>query len=141
MEPHLSPFPSAAESSRAECLPLPSLVSSSPCFCHKPFGENKDCVYLHTRSDGRPFNLARLRAKTKARHVTIREVLFADNAALATHTQEALQRLINCCAHACEEFGLTSSIKRLKCWARELSPSQIFIYGVKNSKWLMSFNI
>ncbi len=54
-----------------------------------------DGVYLHTRSDGCLFNLARLRAKTKVRAVTIREALFADNAALATHTEPVLQRLVN----------------------------------------------
>ena len=49
------------------------------------FSGNEDGVYLHTRSNGRLFNLARLRAKTKVRHVTIREALFADDAALVTH--------------------------------------------------------
>ena len=76
------------------------------------FSVNEDRVYLHTRSNGRLFNLARLCAKTKVRHVTIREALFADDAALATHTQEALQRLLDRFSHACKEFGLTLSIKK-----------------------------
>ena len=54
------------------------------------FKDNEDGIYLHTRSDGKLYNLARLRDKTKVRHVTIREVLFADDAAMATHTEEAL---------------------------------------------------
>ena len=37
-------------------------------------------IHLHTRSDGKLFNLARLRAKTKVRTVLIRELLFADDA-------------------------------------------------------------
>ena len=76
------------------------------------FSGNEDGVYLHTRSNGRLFNLARLRAKTKVRHATIREALFADDAALVTHSEEALQRLIDRFAHACVEFGLTISIKK-----------------------------
>ena len=51
------------------------------------FGTAEEGVYLHTRSDGRLFNLARLRAKTKVREVLIRDMLFADDADVATHTQ------------------------------------------------------
>ena len=69
-------------------------------------------VYLHTRADGKLFNLARLRAKTKVRHVVIREMLFADDAALVTHTMEDLQQLMNRLSHACKEFGLTISIEK-----------------------------
>ena len=76
------------------------------------FKDNEDGIYLHTRSDGKLYNLARIRAKTKVRHVTIREVLFADDAAMATHTEEALQRLIDRFTLACDDFGLTISIKK-----------------------------
>jgi hypothetical protein len=41
----------------------------------------------------------------------MREALFADYAALATHIEEALQRLIDRFALACDEFGLMISIK------------------------------
>ena len=49
------------------------------------FSQSEDGVYLHTRSDGHLFNLPRLRAKTKVRKVLIRELLFADDAALTAH--------------------------------------------------------
>ena len=39
-------------------------------------------VKLHTRSDRRLFNPARLKAKSKVKQITIRELLFADDAAL-----------------------------------------------------------
>ena len=39
-----------------------------------------DGINLRTRSDGRLFNLARLRAKTNVRKVLIRDMLFADDA-------------------------------------------------------------
>jgi len=49
---------------------------------------------------------------TKVRQLLLREMLFADDAALASHTQEGLQSLVNCLAHACREFGLTNSLKK-----------------------------
>ena len=39
-------------------------------------------------------------------------MLFADDAALASQSEEALQRLINCFSEACEDFGLTISLKK-----------------------------
>ena len=69
------------------------------------FGSSEDGVFIHTRSDGNLFNLSRLRAKSKISRVLIRELLFADDAALAAHSEEALQRLITCFANACKEFG------------------------------------
>ena len=92
------------------------------------FQNNDDGVYLHTRSDGRLFNLARLRAKTKVRSVTIREALFADDAALATHIKAALQRLVDRLAHACREFGLTISLKKTEVMSQGTeSPPSIHI--------------
>ncbi|KAJ8340611.1 hypothetical protein SKAU_G00352440 [Synaphobranchus kaupii] len=72
----------------------------------------EDGVFLHTGSDGKLFSLAHLRAKTKVQSVLIREMLFADDAALTSHSEEALQRLINCFALACRDFGLTISLKK-----------------------------
>ncbi len=57
------------------------------------FHGNDDGVYPHMRSDGRLFNLTRLWAKTKIRAVTSREALFADDAALATHTEPSTSGL------------------------------------------------
>ena len=88
-------------------------------------------VFLHTRADGKLFNLARLRAKTKVRHVVIREMLFADDAALVTHTMEDLQQLIDKLSHACKEFGLTISIKKTKVMGQGIvSPPSINIDNV-----------
>jgi hypothetical protein len=43
--------------------------------------------------------------------VLIREMLFVDDAALADHTEVALQRLITLFAEACTEFGLTIRLR------------------------------
>ena len=82
------------------------------------FGTAKEGVYLHTRSDGRLFNLARLRAKTKVREVLIRDMLFADDAAVATHTQAQLQCLMDRFSQACKDFGLTISLKKTNVMAQ-----------------------
>ena len=68
-------------------------------------------VYLCTRSVGKLFNLQRLKAKTKVRLVLLRELLFADNAALISHTEEGLQRLMDKFSKACDDVCLTISIK------------------------------
>ena len=60
--------------------------------------------------------------------VTITEALFADDAALATRTEEALQRLVDCLAHACRECGLTISLKKTEVMSQGTnSPSSIHI--------------
>ena len=61
------------------------------------FGNTKEGVFLRTRSDGCLFNFDRLRAKTKVIQAFIRDLLFADDAAIATHSENELQPL-NCTA-------------------------------------------
>ena len=64
-------------------------------------------------------------AKTKVRTVLIRELLFADDAALTTHKEEKLQQLISQFSHTRKEFGLTISIRKTKVMGQDvpLSPS------------------
>ena len=93
----------------------------------------KDCsegVYLHTRSDGSMFNLARLRAKTKRREVLIKELLFADDAAITSHTQEGLQSMLDSFSTACKEFALTISIAKTQVMGLNvLSPPELYLDG------------
>ena len=42
-------------------------------------------IFLRSRTDGKLFNLARLRSKTKVSQVLLRKFLFADDAALVAH--------------------------------------------------------
>ncbi len=79
---------------------------------HYAFADCSEGVYIRTRSGGKLFNIARLRAKTKTFKVLIRELLFADDAALASHSEAGLQRLVDKLYHACKEFGLTISLKK-----------------------------
>ena len=69
-------------------------------------------LYIHTRSDGKLFNLACLRAKSKVRKVLIRNLLFADDAALTAPSELQLPNLIDCFSAACDEYSLTISLKK-----------------------------
>ena len=89
------------------------------------FKSTEEGILLRTRSDGKRFNPARLRAKTRARKVTLRDVLFADDAALVAHSAEKLQSLLNQFSNACEAFRLTISLKKTKvmCQGNEDTPA------------------
>ena len=50
-------------------------------------GTASEGICLQSRSDGRLFNLGRLRVKTKICEALIRDMLFADDAAVTTYTQ------------------------------------------------------
>ena len=68
------------------------------------FGDTKEGVFLRARSDGRLFNLDRLRAKTKVIQALIRDLLFADDAAIATHSENELQFLMDRLSAACKDL-------------------------------------
>ena len=63
------------------------------------------------RTDGCFFNLRRLKANTKVREALIRDFVFADDCALAAHSESELQCLATCFSTAAKAFGLTVSIR------------------------------
>ena len=67
------------------------------------FGTASEGICLRTRSDGRLFNLGRLRAKINVREALIRDMLFVDDASVTTHTQQALQAMIDRFSKACKD--------------------------------------
>ncbi|KAI8484505.1 hypothetical protein Bbelb_377760 [Branchiostoma belcheri] len=73
---------------------------------------DEDGIYIRYRTDGSLFNLRRLQAHTKTLEQLIRELLFADDAALVAHTEFAMQRVTSCFAEASELFGLEVSLKK-----------------------------
>ncbi|KAI2649254.1 RNA-directed DNA polymerase from mobile element jockey [Labeo rohita] len=79
----------------------------------------KDC----SEADDKLFNIAHIR-------VLIREMLFADDEALTSHSEDDLQQLFSRFSYACKEFGLTISLKKTKVMAQEKdSPPTIAIDG------------
>ena len=79
-----------------------------------------ECICTQDQT-GASSNMARLCSKTKVTEVLIREMLFADDAALATHTEDALQRLIDHFAHACSEFDVTINLKKTNMSSQDTS--------------------
>ena len=85
-------------------------------------------VYPRTRSDGNLFNLSRLRAKTKVQLKCMRDFLFADDAAVVAHSAQDLQQLINRLSKACQDSGLTISLKKAQVMGQGVdSPPSIII--------------
>ena len=71
-------------------------------------------------------------------------MLFADDAALVSHTQEGLQCLMDRFSKACKVFSLTISIKKTEVMAQDAdTPISIYIDGsnlsvVDNFKYMES---
>ena len=76
-------------------------------FCLGDIGVN-----FKFQADGKPFNLLRLQTKTKVQKGIARGFLFADDCALNAGTQSIMQESLNRFAKACDNFGLTISIKK-----------------------------
>jgi hypothetical protein len=87
------------------------------------FNSCDEGIYLHTRSDGNLFNIRRLKAKTKIHTILVRELLFADDAALVSHDEPTLQSLLHRFSTACADFGLTISITKTNVLCQNV-PSQ-----------------
>lgn len=75
----------------------------------------RDCdvgVHLHTREDGRLFNINLLKSKNKRLEIITRELLYADDAALVANTEEDLQELVTRFGHACQQFSISPNTKK-----------------------------
>ena len=67
-------------------------------------------VYLRSRTDGKLFNLAHLRAKSLCSEVCVQELLYADDSALVAQSLEDLQAMLDRFVAASVAFGLTINI-------------------------------
>jgi len=76
-------------------------------FCNCNLGVN---IQYHT--DGSIFSLCRLNSTSKVMELLARDLLYADDCALAAHSVEDAQAITDCFAHAAAFFGLTVSIKK-----------------------------
>lgn len=83
------------------------------------FGSVREEIYLHRRSDSRLFNLACLRTKTKVCKSIIRNMLFADDAEVGTHSQQDFQNVMYRFAQACTDFGWTISLENVNMLAQD----------------------
>ena len=69
-------------------------------------------VYLRSRTDGKLFNLARLRAKSLCSEVCVQELLYADDSALVAKSLEDLQAVLDRFVAASVAFGPTVNISK-----------------------------
>ena len=79
---------------------------------HVAFAECHAGIPIEYRTDGGVFNIRRLQAKTKTLSQIIRDLLFADDCALAAHTQADMQEIVNRFSNAATRFGLKISLKK-----------------------------
>ena len=68
--------------------------------------------YLHTRSDGKLCNLSRLIAKSKVQMKYLRDLLYADDAAITAHSTENLQKVMSRFSKSYKDFELKISLKK-----------------------------
>ena len=64
------------------------------------FADSPEGIYVWTRSDGKLLDIAKLRAKTKAYEVLIRDLLFVND---VSHSEEGLQHLVDKLNYAYQE--------------------------------------
>ena len=131
------------------CVLAPTLFSVFfSLMLHVAFKDVTDGVDINSRFDRGLCSTksSHFNAPTKLTPSTIRDLLFADDCALAACSLEALQRLCDCFATAARRFGLTISIKKTESLyqpapGNEYSPPEILIEGkqlnaVENFKYL-----
>ena len=95
------------------CVLAPTLFSMVfAAMLHDASQYTDDGIQLKYRTDGGVFNLRRLKAKTKVKVATLRELLFADDCALNCNTEAEMQQCVTHFSRACDNFGFTISTKK-----------------------------
>lgn len=75
-------------------------------------------IRIRFRTDGGGvFNLARLKSHTKVSHVTITEMMYADDLCFVAESSEGLQKLMSSLDESCRKFGLKISVKKTEVMA------------------------
>ena len=111
------------------CVLAPTLFSIFfSLMLHVAFKDATDGVDIKSRFDRGLFdvNSTHFEAATKVDLLTIRELLFADDCALASCSRETLQRLCDCFAAAARRFGLIISIKKTEAMYQP-APGNIYV--------------
>ena len=112
-----SPAFDVTTGTKQRCVLAPTLFSIFfSLMLHVAFKDETDGVDINSRFDRGLCNTksSHFDATSKVTPSTIRDLLFADDCALAACSLEALQHLCNRFAMAARRFGLTISIKKLK---------------------------
>ena len=78
------------------------------------FKDLSEGIYVRYRSTGSVFDLCRLRANSKVFVAVVRDLLYADDCDLVSHTERGLQLLVDCFDAACDIFGFSINIPKTK---------------------------
>ena len=69
-------------------------------------------VFIRYRTTNKLFDLKRFNAKSKCTINAIRDLLYADDCDLVSHTVEDMQKIIDLFSKACSYLGLTISLDK-----------------------------
>ncbi|PFX25039.1 hypothetical protein AWC38_SpisGene10330 [Stylophora pistillata] len=72
-------------------------------------------IYIQTRHGADLFNASHFKAKTRTTRYLVREMLFADDAALVAHNAADIQLLVDVFARAAAQFSPKINIKKIEC--------------------------
>lgn len=96
--------------------------------------EDAPGVYIRYRTSGKLFKLNRFAAKTLISMSVIRDLLYADDCDLVTHSEADMQKMMDLFATACTALGLTISLEKTKVMytpapGKEYVEPKILVYG------------
>ena len=76
--------------------------------------DDAPAVYIRYRTTNKLFDLKRFNAKSKCVITAIRDLLYADDCDLVSHTEEDMQKILDLFSKACSDLGLTISLDKTK---------------------------
>ena len=78
------------------------------------FKDLDEGIYIRYKTTGSVFDLTRLKRNFDNFVALIRDLLYADDCDLVSHTERGLQLLVNCFDSACDTFGFSINIPKTK---------------------------
>nr|VZI27076.1 unnamed protein product [Spirometra erinaceieuropaei] len=89
------------------CVLAPTLVSLMfSAMLMDAYRDERPGIRIAYRTDGRLLNQRRMNFQSRVSTTTLHELLFADDCALNTTSEEEMQRSMDLFSAACENFGL-----------------------------------
>ena len=77
--------------------------------------DDAPAVYIRYRTTNKLFKLKRFQYKSTLMISAIRDLLYADDCDLVSHTQEDMQKILDLFSKACSDLGLTISLDKTVC--------------------------
>ncbi|XP_046978621.1 uncharacterized protein LOC124544203 [Vanessa cardui] len=94
-------------------------------------GDKQQGVHLHTRIDGKLFNIALLKSKRNRVDMFADSLLFADDAAFIATSSYELQTMMDKFSHACNLFSMSINAKKTLIFAQGFAEKPvILLHGV-----------